>query len=197
MNDTRTRIENLLPGDIIGVTDRSFLSAGIKAETWGFMSALCQSKASHIVVVGSTCRGPIRFIEMAASGIQDNSPNEYDLMPGGEHLVWVGRHRDMTPALRIAFNDYLVYALLEQHLKYGFAQIADFITVQFGISLHEAPGHEICSMLPAIVCDKVGLARPDDMPGHFVSPMLWQCFGHKMQNISPSVIGPDVINAIM
>jgi hypothetical protein len=194
--DTRTRIENLLPGDIIGVTDRSFLSAGIKGKTWGWRYCLSQDKDSHIVVIGETKRGPIRFIEMESSGIQDNSPNEYDLMPGREHLVWVGRHASMTPEIRKAFNDYLVNVLLEKHIEYGFLQIADFIFREFGIHLHDRPNHEICSMLPAVVCDKIGIVRPQVMKSDFVAPMHWQCFYPTMQNISPMVIGKDVIKTI-
>ena len=214
--DIRTRIENLLPLDILGITNRSFLSSGIKGMTWGWWYSLSQSKSSHNIIIGSTKRGPIRFVEMEADGIEDNDPTECDHLPGEDHIVWVGRHPDITPELRKIGNDYL-NELLDMHLGYGFVQFADFITKEFGINLHGRPGHEICSMLPALVYDKIGVSRPQVIYGSYVSvssdnkgqktiqgptdgyicPMNWQTFYPTMENISPQVIGPDVIKAIM
>jgi hypothetical protein len=106
----------------------------------------------------------------------------------------------MTPELRTAGNAYL-NQLLEPPPgtppeEYGFLQIADFIFHDIGIHIHDKPNHVICSMLPCAVFDKIGITRPQVDKKDFVAPMHWQCFYPTMQNISPQVIGPDIIKAI-
>ena len=174
----------LQPLDIAGTTslEPPFLSVPIKGITWGWEHSLDETKASHIVVaVIDKKDGKKKWAEMLPNGINFSPLSAYDNPPAAnihetkDHLVFLKRHpllNPTTPNLISQANDYL-NLLRDQHEKYGYSTLFDYISKIFDLNIPEMPGHCICSALPFIVMQKLEIPIVDwkyPQP----SPMDWQ-----------------------
>ena len=167
--------KNLRVGDIVGTTSGSPLACLIRLNTWGWKYFFTQSKASHIAVVVDRGGGLLYLCEMLASGIAFTSLDAYDCKAPKQHFTFVGRHPALDDdSMRARFN-LCAIELHAQHIKYGFDDLADYITDRVGIHIKEKENRIICSELPRVIFETIGVPYPAQWKGK-CSPMDWQMF---------------------
>lgn len=176
------KVENLRPGDIVGVTSGSPLATVIKLRTWGWKHAFDQTKASHIAVVVDRGQGLLYLAEMLSNGLDLNEIHEYDHTPPRSHICFVGR----LPALdnlelRSKFNAFILEAHARK-VKYGFEDLLKFLN----IPLKDNQNTWICSELPREDCKKQAITYPNTWDKN-CAPADWQRW-NVLTNITTSIV---------
>jgi len=172
-------------GDVVGTTSLSPLACIIKARTWGWRKMFDQGLCNHIATV-VTEHGLLYFMEMLGKGIHETDIHEYDHFAPRDHICWVGRHPAMDdPAKRMCYNNYML-DLHARHIKYGYEDIANFITEEVGIHLKDKQDTLICSELPRVGFKRFGIPYPVNWDKE-CAPSDWQQWV-EMENLTRKII---------
>ena len=186
-------IQNFRIGDIVGTTSGSPLAMLIKARTWGWRSALSQSKSSHIATVVDRGNGLLYFAEMLSGGIHLTEIHSYDHRAPNPHICFVGRHAALcgsigpTPVNSFAtlYNN-TILALHARKVKYGYDDMVNYIMESFRIKIRDKESTLICSELPRVGFDASFIPYPESWASR-CSPMDWQCWP-LLENVTRSIV---------
>lgn len=162
-------------GDVIGTEDTLHPMSMTTRVTCGGASALFSTRISTHIVVACESHGLMYGMEMGPRKIRMVDLREYENGRFGNHIVFVGRHVDMTPDKAFMAWSWLHDAHAKS-IKYDHVELLKFLN----LPVTDDPDRLICSGLPRELFRAQRL-RYDPAFDVKVSPLNWQrsaCLRH-------------------